>query len=95
MAQPSVNWTPSIAPSGMAYYGSKGKKFRSLQQHVLITILADQKLHVVNLADGQFTQTHVFPELAQRLRDVVLTHDGNIAILTDGKNAELKLISAY
>jgi len=91
MQKPSVNWTPSIAPSGMAYYGSIHAAFPSLQQHVLITTLVDKKLYSVNLANGEFTQSHVFPKAAGRLRDVFITNEGNVAILTDGKDAELML----
>ncbi|TMN94351.1 PQQ-dependent sugar dehydrogenase [Pseudoalteromonas sp. S558] len=93
MQKPSVNWTPSIAPSGMAYYGSKHAAFPSLQKHVLITTLVDKKLYSVNLANGEFTQSHVFPEAAGRLRDVFVTAEGNIAILTDGKEAKLMLVT--
>ncbi|UOB72286.1 MULTISPECIES: PQQ-dependent sugar dehydrogenase [unclassified Pseudoalteromonas] len=94
MQKPSVDWTPSIAPSGMAYYGSKHAAFPSLQKHVLITTLVDKKLYSVNLANGKFTQSHVFPEATGRLRDVFVTSQGNVAILTDGKNAELMLFKA-
>ena len=94
MQKPSVNWTPSIAPSGMAYYGSKHAAFPSLQQHVLITTLVDKKLYSVNLASGEFTQSHVFPKAAGRLRDVFITDKGNVAVLTDGKEAKLMLMTA-
>lgn len=93
MKKPSVDWTPSIAPSGMAYYGSKQHSFSSLQKHVLITTLVDKKLYAVNLADSEFTQSHVFPEVSGRLRDVLVTQEGHIAILSDGKNAKLQLIT--
>ncbi|CAM2775497.1 PQQ-dependent sugar dehydrogenase [Pseudoalteromonas distincta] len=94
MQKPSVNWTPSIAPSGMAYYGSKHAAFPSLQQHVLITTLVDKKLYSVNLANGEFTQSHVLPEASGRLRDVFVTDKGNVAVLTDGKEAKLILLRA-
>nr|WP_245837044.1 PQQ-dependent sugar dehydrogenase [Paraferrimonas sedimenticola] len=94
MEQPFVNWTPSIAPSGMVYYGSKASAFASLQGHVLISTLVDRKLYAVSLADGKFTQTHVFPELAGRLRDVVITRNGNLAVLGDAGGAELRLVTA-
>ncbi|TKB44396.1 PQQ-dependent sugar dehydrogenase [Thalassotalea mangrovi] len=94
MKQPIVNWTPSIAPSGMAYYGADRHNFSSLQRHVLITTLVNRKLYAINLTNGKFTQTHVFPEVSGRLRDVLVTQQGNIAILTDGDDAKLLLISA-
>lgn len=94
MAKPAVDWTPSIAPSGMAYYGSNHAAFPSLQRHVLITTLVDKKLYSVNLANGEFTQLHIFPEAKGRLRDVFVTAEGNVAILTDGKEAKLMLFKA-
>ena len=94
MAQPTVDWTPSIAPSGMAYYGANHAAFPSLQRHVLITTLVDKKLYSVNLANGEYTQTHIFPEATGRLRDVFVTAEGNVAILTDGKEAKLMLFKA-
>lgn len=94
MEKPSVDWTPSIAPSGMAYYGTKQNVFSSLQQRALITTLVDQKLYAVDLANGEFTQIHIFPEISGRLRDVYVTQEGNIAVLTDGKDAKLLLITA-
>ncbi|MBQ4857471.1 PQQ-dependent sugar dehydrogenase [Pseudoalteromonas sp. MMG007] len=94
MQKPNVDWTPSIAPSGMAYYGSKHTAFPSLAQHVLITTLVDKKLYSVNLANGEFTQSHVFPEASGRLRDVYVTAEGNVAVLTDGKEAKLMLMTS-
>jgi glucose/arabinose dehydrogenase len=95
MQQPSVNWTPSIAPSGMAYYSSKFQQFPSLQQSVLITTLVDRKLYAVNMKSGQFEQRHIFTEISGRLRDVFITSSGEIAVLTDGKDADLLLIKAH
>ncbi|WP_246037010.1 PQQ-dependent sugar dehydrogenase [Thalassotalea litorea] len=93
MQKPTVDWTPSIAPSGMAYYGTQQTAFPSLQKHVLITTLVDRKLYAVDLANGTFTRSHVFPEIAGRLRDVWITQAGNIAVLTDGDGAKLQLIT--
>lgn len=93
MEKPTIDWTPSIAPSGMGYYGSKQSAFPALQKHVLLTTLVDKKLYSVNLANGEFTQTHIFPEVTGRLRDVFVTSKGNIAVLADGKEAKLLLIT--
>lgn len=94
MLKPNVDWTPSIAPSGMAYYGTHQKAFPSLHQHVLVTTLVDKKVYAINVADGQFTQSHILPEVSGRLRDVLVTKDGEIAILSDGQQAQLMLVSA-
>lgn len=94
MKQPSINWTPSIAPSGMAYYGTRDSAFPSLQKHLFITTLVDRKLYAVDINNNRFKQTAVFPEISGRLRDVFVSNSGNIAILTDGKDAKLLLVSA-
>ncbi len=78
----------------MAYYGSKHAAFPSLQRHVLITTLVDKKLYSVNLANGEFNQSHIIPEATGRLRDVFVTADGHIAILTDGEDAKLMLVKS-
>ena len=95
MKKPLVDWTPSIAPSGMAYYGSKHTVFPSLQKHAIITTLVDKKLYAVDLATGQFNQSVAFPDVSGRLRDVFITSHGDIAILTDGENAKLLLIKPH
>lgn len=94
MTQPIVDWTPSIAPSGMAYYGSRHKAMPSLQRHVLVSTLVDKKVYAVNLSSGQFEQFAIFPEISARIRDVYVTNKGEVAILTDRDDAKLFLITA-
>jgi len=93
MVQPLVDWTPSIAPSGMAYYGSAHESFPELRNHILITTLVDKKLYAINVSNNHFRQSHVITELKGRLRDVYVTQQGDIAVLTDGKKAQLLLVS--
>lgn len=89
---PVVNWTPSVAPSGMAYYNIKnGGEFPSLQNSLLVTTLVDKKLYALDIRNG-FKQHHVFSDIGGRLRDVYVLKDGKIAVLTDGKTAPAKLL---
>jgi len=95
MQQPAINWTPSIAPSGMAFYSAEtNPAFPKLQQHLLVTTLVDRRLYAIDATGDQFTQYTVFDDIQGRLRDVVIADSGNVAVLTDGGNAELLLISA-
>ncbi|MCW8109415.1 PQQ-dependent sugar dehydrogenase [Alteromonas ponticola] len=87
MEQPAVNWTPSIAPSGMALY--RGEQFAELEGKMLVTTLKDQSLYAVDLEAQPPTSTKIFPQLKQRLRDVKIDNKGAIVILTDGANAQL------
>ncbi len=94
MQQPIINWTPSLAPSGMAfYYSEQEAAFPQLQQHLLVTTLVDRQLYAVDTRSDAFTQYALFDEVTGRLRDVVMAASGNVAILTDGDGASLLLVS--
>nr|WP_168711064.1 PQQ-dependent sugar dehydrogenase [Ningiella ruwaisensis] len=47
MKQPNLDWTPSIAPSGMVLY--QGEKFDALKGHLLITSLKFLQIYAVPL----------------------------------------------
>ena len=84
MQQPLVNWTPSIAPSGMTEW-----------QGDLYTVSLKQKsVRRVQLANGKLvSDQRVFPKLEVRLRDIRSGPDGALYILTDGKDGKLLRIS--
>lgn len=94
MQQPTINWTPSIAPSGMAYYRSDAESaFTELQQHLLVTTLVDKRLYAVDAKGNDFTQYALFDDVQGRLRDVSVSSSGAVAILTDGGEAKLLIVS--
>lgn len=89
MEQPLHQWTPSMAPGGMAFvstdrYGAgfKGSllvaslKFRYLSRLVLdgTRVVREDKL---------------LPDIGQRLRDVIEGPDGTLWLLTDERNGQL------
>lgn len=89
MAQPEVYWTPSIAPSGLAYldtdrYGQDWNGnllLGSLKFGNLVRLVLD--------GDRVVEQEVVLPELGQRVRDVRLGPDGLVYILTDSSSGQL------
>lgn len=84
MQQPKVNWTPSIAPSSMAYH--KG--------HLYVTSLAEQSVRKLSIDGSKITDNGiVFTQLKTRMRDIASAPDGHLYILTDGGNAKLLKIS--
>ncbi len=87
MTDPVVNWTPSIAPSGMALYTAE--LFPALSNNLLVSTLKAQRLLAVDLSATPPVQRYIFPEITTRLRDVSVTQDGAILVLTDGESAEL------
>jgi aldose sugar dehydrogenase len=91
MAQPLLHWTPSIAPSGMAFY--TGNIFPGWQGDLFVGALAGRHLRRVYLGGEQGDQV-VYQEVLLkkhlgRIRDVAQGPDGFLYILTDGKKAGL------
>jgi len=80
MQQPIIDWTPSIAPSSMTMHDGK----------LYVTSLAEQSIRRLRVTDGNIIDEGVvFPELNQRMRDIVSAPDGHLYVLTDGNNAKL------
>lgn len=89
MEQPVVQWTPSIAPSGLAYLDTV-RYGPSWQGNLLLGSLKFG--YLVRLAldgDRVVGQEIVLPELGQRVRDVRLGPDGLVYVLTDSPNGQL------
>lgn len=82
MKGPWIDWTPSIAPSGMAVY--YGQAFPELNGHLLVTSLKDKNLRIIELNGlDVLSQQLWMEEESMRLRDVRVGPDGNIYLLTD------------
>lgn len=86
--QPVYYWTPSIAPSGMAFY--EGEAFPGWKDDLLIGALAGQHLHRLEL-DGDRVQDGeaMLQDLAARIRDVRVGPDGLVYLLTDDLDGRL------
>jgi glucose/arabinose dehydrogenase len=81
-ADPVWVWTPSIAPSGMAFY--RGKMFPQLNGHLLVGSLKFKRLYLVQITDGLPQAEFVMLEDAiGRVRDVAVTKNGSILLLND------------
>ncbi len=84
MEQPVVDWTPSIAPSGMAI----------LDGDLLVTALKERSLRrVVMNGASAVEQQILLQDLGYRLRDVAVASDGTILVLTDRADAKLLRIT--
>lgn len=81
---PLVDWTPSIAPSGMTVY--TGSLFADWQGDLFLTSLLDKNVVRVDMEDGKpQAQQVLFAELDARLRDIRTAPDGALYILTEGE----------
>jgi aldose sugar dehydrogenase len=88
MEQPVHHWTPSIAPSGMAFY--TGDAFPRWRGNVFVGALAHT--HVARLTmDGNrvVDEEPLFREMGQRIRDVRQGPEGHLWLLTDHRNGRL------
>lgn len=88
MEQPLVDWTPSIAPSGLTYYD--GEAFSDWRGSLFVGGLAEQRIRRVELtADGAVDRGPVFPEIQDRIRDVRTSPDGLLYVLTDSPSGRI------
>ncbi len=96
MAAPHVQWTPSIAVSGMTFVGSDGNggarasNFPKWQGNVLVGALAGQMLvRLILDGDKVVAQERMLVRGLGRIRDVRQGPDGNIYVVTDSSDGEL------
>jgi glucose/arabinose dehydrogenase len=83
MAQPILHWTPSIAPSGLAFYD--GALFPQWRGDLFAGGLKDGLVHRIDL-DGEgrvLAEETLFAEIGARIRDVRQGPDGALYVLTD------------
>lgn len=89
LAAPLHHWTPSIAPSGMAFVSST-RYGAQWQGNLLVGALKDQSLRRLQFEGSQLKAEHtLLPKLGQRIRDVRQGPDGLIYLLTDSPRGQL------
>lgn len=93
MRTPLHQWTPSIAPSGMAIY--RGTMFPDWDGDLLVTALAGRCAQRLRLREGKLVQGQVlFAELGERLRAVQVAADGAVWLLTDDAKGRVLRVTA-
>jgi len=81
-------WTPSIAPSGLAYYD--GAAFPQWNNSLFVGALVNKDVRRLSLADGKVTDEEIlFTEINARIRDLRQGPDGLLYIITDGEQGSL------
>lgn len=88
MTPPLWVWVPSIAPSGMTFYG--GELFKQWQGDLFVGALRGQALLHLRLAgDKIVSEERLLTELGERIRIVKEGPDGALYLLTDAANGRL------
>lgn len=85
---PLLQWTPSIAPAGLAIYS--GALFPEWRGDLLVPALKEKSIRRVRRDGARVVgQQLLLMELDQRMRDVKVAPDGAIYVLTDGPGGRL------
>ncbi len=82
LTAPAAQWTPSIAPSGIAFY--TGEKFPSWKNQLLVAGLAGQQLRRVETEGDRVVRQEVLFKGFGRIRTVTIRPDGLPYVLFDG-----------
>ena len=89
---PLLQWTPSIAPSGLMIYS--GKRFPKWQGHLFVGALAGKYIARVELIRGKAREREqLLKRELGRIRDIKEDQDGNIWFITDERRGGLYKIS--
>ncbi|MCB1500324.1 MAG: PQQ-dependent sugar dehydrogenase [Bauldia sp.] len=92
-ASPVWQWSPSIAPSGMAFYD--GDAIPEWKGDLFVGALAGASLRRLLLEGDRVTGEEVLlAELGRRIRDVEVGPDGRLYLLTDEDDGEILRIVA-
>jgi len=92
MEQPIYQWTPVIAPSGMAFY--TGEIFPKWKGNLFVGGLAAQALVRLEIDGNKVThEERLLRELGLRIRDVAQSPDGNLYAVTDEDDGMILKIS--
>lgn len=90
MEQPVFQWTPSIAPSSMAFVA--GDKYPGWKGDILSGSLSFKYLDRVHLENGKVTEEEKLLENAGRVRDVKISPDGYIYVAIEKPGLIVKLV---
>lgn len=93
MEQPVYYWTPSIAPSGLAFYTSD--LMPAWKGSLFVGALAGKALHRLTLDGERVTGEEVLlKDLGERIRDVRQGPDGAVWLLTDSADGRVLRVTA-
>jgi len=85
---PLVEWTPSIAPAGLAWYD--GELFPTWRSSLFVAALVERSVRRVPMTGGSpGPQEVMFQELGERIRDVRAGPEGAIYLLTDSPDGRV------
>jgi glucose/arabinose dehydrogenase len=88
MEQPLLHWTPSIAPSGMAFY--TGRRIAAWTGNLFVGSLKFGSLYRLQLEGGRVVaQEQILREVGENIRDVRDGPDGLLYVATDSPEGRI------
>lgn len=91
--EPIHYWTPSIAPSGMAFY--TGNEFPTWRGNLFVSSLAGQHIARLDTNGNKITSEEQLLKNTTRFRNIKQSPDGILYLLTDEANGKLlKIVSS-
>ena len=81
------HWTPSIAPSGFAFY--TGDAFPEWKDSFLVSALLARDVRRVYKQGDTYSSETLFAELGERIRNVYQAPDGSLILLTDSSDGAI------
>jgi glucose/arabinose dehydrogenase len=88
MEPPQWFWAPSIAPSGLAWYG--GEAFPQWRGDLFVGALINKDVRRLDMQNGKVIgEEKLFGEIGERIRDVRSGPDGYLYLLTDSVEGKL------
>ncbi len=92
LEQPVYYWTPSIAPSGLAFY--TGDKFRDWKGDLFVGGMSGKQLAHLKIRNGRVVgEEKLLMERCKRTKDVRQGPDGLLYVLTDEPKSEILRLS--
>lgn len=90
MEQPVLHWTPSIAPSGMAFV--TGDRYPNWTGNILNGALAGQLISRVEIDNGQYVHEERIVQDMGRIRDVEMGPDGYIYFSNESEGTISRIV---
>lgn len=90
MEDPVLQWTPSIAPCGLAFVDSE--RYPGWKNNMLVGALAGQHIHRVIIENNEVVHTEYLLQGFARFRDVRQGPDGYIYVLTEAPGLFFRIV---
>lgn len=82
---PKISWSPAVAPSSLIQYSPNTVAIPEWKSDLIFgTLVGEALIRVTVATDGTLEQSRL--AIGERIRSVILTTEGSVALLTDSSN---------